>query len=919
MFHALTIEQALDTLASSAGGLSEEEARTRLTTYGPNALKGKEGRGIVFLFASQFTDILIVILAIAAAISGILQEWLDAYAIFAIILLNGGIGFLHEYRAEKALAALKKMVAPRARVIRDGLERQIDARDLVPGDIVLIEEGDRAPADGRLLVVISLEVDEAALTGESVPVRKDAESVLDERQSLHERDNMVFLGTVVTRGRGRALVTATGMTTELGKIAQVVADEPEHATPLQKKLQTLAKQLSGAALGIVALVFIAGLWHGFPPFEMFLVSVSLAVAAIPEGLPAVVTITLAIGVQRMATKHAIIRKLPAVETLGSATVICTDKTGTLTKNELTVRQIYVNRSLIRVTGEGYSIRGEFINETTGMSLSPLHQSELQDLLYTGALCNNSNLRLDGGSGSVSIIGDPTEASLLVLAEKAGLNHVQLRMDYSFENELPFDSARKMMTVIRSVKGRRRAFVKGAPEVLLGQSSRVARNGVTEVLSQEDREEILNINHQMASRALRVLGFAYRDLPKETVGDEHIEEDLVFIGLAGMIDPPRAEVKPAIQACRDAGIRVVMITGDNPDTATAIAQELELVRGEGVAVMTGSELDTYSEDRLREIVDRIVIYARVSPEHKLRIVDALKARGEIVAMTGDGVNDAPAIKRSDIGVAMGISGTEVTREASDMVITDDNFASIEYAVEEGRIIYKNILKSVKYLITCNIGELIAIFLAIMVGLRSPLTPLQILWMNIVTDSPPALALAMDPRDPEVMKRPPYDPQEKILTRPLAIEMLLIGLLVAMGTLGVYVWYLNGNVATALKAGTMAFSVIILFQKFFALAVSGSDNLLLVHTGIFRNRWLWGAIAFGFTSQVLITEWMPARAIFDTVPLSLFDWGVVILISSTAFLIPEGLKLVRNRRVAGQKTAVQSDDTMNAGFRGGEQSF
>ncbi|MDD1672933.1 MAG: calcium-translocating P-type ATPase, SERCA-type, partial [Methanomicrobiales archaeon] len=848
-------------------------------------------------FAGQFTDILIVILAIAAIISGFLQEWLDAYAILVIILLNGAIGFLHEYKAERALEALKKMTAPRARVIRDGLDIRIDARGLVPGDIILLEEGDRIPCDGRLIETVSLEADESALTGESIPVRKDAIPILSKDQPLQERDNMIFLGTVVTRGRGRALVTATGMYTELGKIAKIVAEEPEHTTPLQKKLQILGKQISVAALLIVALVFLLGLLHGFPPFDMFLVAVSLAVAAIPEGLPAVVTITLAIGVQRMARKHAIIRRLPAVETLGAATVICTDKTGTLTKNEMTARQIYVHQSVIRVTGEGYSVKGSFLDAETGRPVIPLNSEDGRELLSTGVLCNNSNLVTDDKTGVPSIVGDPTEGSLVVLAEKAGLRQEELRRSILFKQELPFDPARKMMTVIREHDGRMRAYTKGAPELLIARSTRILRDGIPVDLSEQERQEILERNRQMASQALRVLGFAWRDLSNQW-DEAHVEEDLVFLGLIGMMDPPRPEVKAAIQACHTAGIRVVMITGDNPVTASAIGQELGFLDPEREGVLTGAELDAYTDTQLQDIVERAVIYARVSPEHKLRIVDALKARGEIVAMTGDGVNDAPAIKRSDIGVAMGLTGTDVAREASDMVISDDNFASIEHAVEEGRVIYENIMKSVKYLISCNIGELIAIFLAIMVGLRSPLTPIQILWMNIVTDGPPALALAMDPPNPQIMKRPPISPQEKILNRQSLVEMFLVGLLVALGTLGIFVWYLNGGPLLAFKAGTMAFSVIILFQKFFALAVSGSGEQLIVETGFFRNRWLWLAIAFGFLSQILITEWSPVQTIFSTVHLTFIDWVVVILVSSTAFLIPESVKIVRNRGKRGE---------------------
>jgi Ca2+-transporting ATPase len=888
-FHAYPVNRALEELRSGPEGLSPDEARARLALHGPNRLQEKAKESVLILFARQFTDLLIVILAIAAVVSGILGEWLDAAAIIAIIVLNGIIGFLQEYRAEKALEALKKMTAPVARVIRGGIDTVVDAQDLVPGDLVLVMEGDRVPADGRLLETVALEADEAPLTGESVPVPKDAGMVCEAGETIHCHGNMVFLGTVITRGRGKAVVTATGMRTELGKIAKMVAEEPEEATPLQLKLAYLGKQLSAAALAIVGVIFLVGVVKGLPALGMFLVAVSLAVAAIPEGLPAVVTITLSLGVQRMAAKHAIIRRLPAVETLGAATVICTDKTGTLTMNEMTVRSVLVNGTSLRVTGEGYAIRGEFIDEGSGAVIAPREIPGLQALLETVVLCNNSSLSVDSETGKVGILGDPTEACLLVLAAKAGLSQENLLAAHPFVREIPFDSARKMMTVVRISEGRRRAYVKGAPEVLLARCTRILRDNAERDLIPTERESILIENAEMASGSLRVLGFAYRDLPTGEIPDDELEQDLVFIGLAGMMDPPRPEAKPAIRACREAGIRVVMITGDNPVTAGAVARELDLEPG---GIMTGAELDRLTDDRLRDLVEHVGIYARVSPEHKLRIVDALKARGEIVAMTGDGVNDAPAIKRADIGVAMGITGTEVAKEASDMVITDDNFASIERAVEEGRVIYANILKAVKYLISCNVGELIAIFIAIMVGLASPLTPLQILWMNIVTDSPPALAIAMTPPDPDVMKGPPQNPEEKILTPRTAAGMVAVGLLMAAVTLAVFTGYRGPG--AALRAGTMAFSVIILFQQFYALAASGSGHAPVLGTGLFRNRWLWAAFLFGLASQFLVTAWGPAQAIFDTVPLGPLDWGIVLLASSTGLFVPEAVKWIRRVR-------------------------
>lgn len=895
-FHALTVRQVLEELRSGTGGLDPGEAQARLAAYGPNRLEEKRRHSPLLLLARQFTDLLILVLAVAAIISGFLGEWLDASAIIAIIVLNGIIGFLQEYRAERSLEALKRMTAPRARVVRGGMDMEIDARCLVPGDLLVISEGDRVPADARLLETVALAADEAALTGESVPAHKDATVLCSRDAGLHERANILFLGTVITRGRGRAVVTGTGMRTELGQIARAVAEEQVEATPLQRKLAVLGKQLTAAALVIVALIFLTGTARGLPVLAMFFIAVSLAVAAIPEGLPAVVTITLSLGVQRMARRHAIIRRLSAVETLGAATVICTDKTGTLTRNEMTVRRLHAGGTFVRATGEGYAFRGEFIGEATGQYMAPLQHPDLRALLEIGVLCNNSSLALDPGGGNPAIIGDPTEASLLVLAEKAGLDHHRLREAHPFRQEIPFDPVRKLMTVVRINGDLPRAYVKGAPEVLVARCTRVLHNGEIRPLPEGEKEAILSANQQMASASLRVLGFAFRDLVGGEGDGGEIERDLVFAGLAGMMDPPRAEAKAAVQACHNAGVRVVMVTGDNPDTAGAVARELDLAGGKAPEIMTGAELDLCTEEEVKDRAERVDVYARVSPGHKLRIVDALRARGGVVAMTGDGVNDAPAITRADIGVAMGITGTDVTKEASDMIITDDNFASIQRAVEEGRVIYGNILRAVKYLLACNTGELVTIFVAIMAGLASPLTPLQILWMNLVTDSPPALALATNPGDPDVMRRPPLDPKGRIISGRLALEMVLVGLLMALVTLAAFAWY-RAHPSGAPLAGTVAFSVIILFQKFYALSVSGPDNGPVGLRDLFRNRWLWAAILFGIASQVLITTWAPALPIFDTVPLGATDWAVVFLLSSLAFFVPEAVKRVRNRTGAG----------------------
>jgi len=891
-YHALTAGEVIAALGSGDGGLDAGEAEQRLRIYGPNMLREAKKRSVILLFFQQFTSLLILILIIAAVISGLFGEWADAVAILIIVLLNGVIGFIQEYRAEKALESLKKMTASQSQVIRGGMTLTLETSGLVPGDMVLIAEGDKVPADARLVEAVALEANEATLTGESVPDPKDAGRVLDPATPLSERVNMVYQGTVITHGRGRAVVTATGVKTELGRIAELVVDKPEPETPLQEQLRVLAKQLSTAALGLVALIFVMGILRGYEPVELFLITVSLAVAAIPEGLPTVVTITLAIGVQRMAAHHAVIRKLPAVEVLGAATVICTDKTGTLTKNEMTVRSLFVNGSFFTVTGEGYAANGAVLKDGKEVT-DAADKKALDTLITTGVLCNTSRLTRDPATGAVEIAGDPTETALLVLAEKGGPGLRDVREKFPCGTELPFDSVRKMMTVICTVDGHERAFVKGAPEVLLLRCNRILRDGTERTLTEKDREEAADAIRRMGSGALRVLAFAYRDIV--TGEREGVESQLVFAGLAGMMDPPREEAKRAIAACHDAGIRVIMITGDNPETARAVAGELGIfAHGEEPVVVTGTEMDTWSEEDFRSSVRTVRVFARVNPEHKLRIVQALQENGGVVAMTGDGVNDAPAIIRADIGIAMGLTGTEVTKDVSDMVIMDDNFASIERAVEEGRVIYENILKSARFLITCNLGELAAITLALLAGLASPLAPIQILWMNIVTDSPPALALAMDPMDPDTMKRPPRRPKQQILTWETSKELIITGLVIALVTLGVFAGYLAGGPDLAAKAGTMAFSVIVISQLFTALAYSGSKERSLIESGLFRNPWLWVAVGFGLATQFLITEWGPVMGVFGTVPLGLADWGLVLLAALAPVVVVEGVKVGRRWR-------------------------
>ncbi len=711
------------------------------------------------LLLEQFSSLIVWVLIGAAIVSGLLQEWVDAIAIIAIVMLNAVLGFVQNFRAERSLAALKQMVVVTARVIRDGVLVSLPARDLAPGDLIQVEAGDRVPADARLMYTAGLQTQEASLTGESTPVVKCAEPILQEDAPLGDRRSMLYMGTIVVSGKGRALIVGTGLHTELGKIAKMI-DEATRAereeTPLQHRLEQLGHSLLWLCLGIVGIVFLAGELRGMPLITMFLTSVSLAVAAIPEGLPAVVTITLAVGVTRMVKRHALIRRLPAVETLGSTTVICSDKTGTLTKNEMTVTTLFQGGEAFTVSGEGYAPTGEiqFFGDPVSLDM----RAGLKELLRAAVLCNGAELRQQ--QGSWTIVGDPTEGALLVAAAKLGLDKGELMRDAPFLGEAPFDSERKKMTIVRSTKAGPVAFVKGAPDVLLRDCTTwLDSDGQPQALTDEIRQQILAKNQDLSSQAIRVLGVAMRLLEgiPETYEAGTLEQDMIFLGLMGMKDPIRPEAKAAIDSCRSAGIKTVMITGDHKDTAQAIARELGLMElglmELGAQAISGAELDQLSDADLALRVDRIVVYARVSAEHKLRIVQAWKTRGAVVAMTGDGVNDAPAIKAADIGVAMGITGTDVTKEAADMVVTDDNFASITAAVEEGRAVFDNIRKSIHFLLSCNISEILLMLFATLLGLPLPLLPVQILWLNLVTDGLPALALAVDPKDPDLMQRPP----------------------------------------------------------------------------------------------------------------------------------------------------------------------
>ncbi|MFA5345710.1 MAG: calcium-transporting P-type ATPase, PMR1-type [Candidatus Omnitrophota bacterium] len=875
-FYNLSVEksaQALDTNMES--GLCADESKRRLKEFGPNQLLGKKAVSPWSIFFGQFRDFIIWILIGAALVSGFLQEWVDALAIIAIVIINAIFGFIQEYRAEKSLAALKKLSSPSSKVIRDGVRNIIPSLELVRGDVIEIEAGDSIPADSRLVWVSSnFSVLEASLTGESTPVAKTIHPLSEREVPLADRANMVYMGTSVASGKAKALVVDTGMRTELGNIAGLVQDIESEPTPLQKKLEQFGKWIVVLCFILVGLVFILEWLRGGKIVDVFLTAVSLAVAAIPEGLPAVVTIALALGVHRMVKRHALIRKLPSVETLGCATVICSDKTGTLTKNEMTVQRVFTGGRLFEVTGIGYAPRGEFLFEKKQINI--LNYPDLQNTLRNGALCNAA--RLAEESGVYKIMGDPTEGSLLTAAGKAGISKEKLEEEFTFIDEIPFDSERKKMTIIRKRGEMLFAFVKGAPDELLGDCISVEENGVIRKLSEEDKAIIQKANDALAAQAMRVLAVAYRTLDKnhENYDAETTEKELTFLGLIAMIDPPREEVKKAIQECKAAGIRTVMITGDHKNTAVAIARELGFYNDDSLA-LSGDELDKLSDGELFKTVKKISVYARVSPEHKLRVVRAWRRHGEIVAMTGDGVNDAPAVKEADIGVAMGITGTDVTKEVSDMVVTDDNFASIVAAIEEGRGIYDNIKKFIHYLLSCNAGEILVMFISSLVGLIPPLLPIHILWINLVTDGLPALALGVDPVDPNIMRRPARKPKEAVVTKEGAILMLTQGALIALCALFAFAFVLFIEKEGIERARTAAFVVLACSQLFHAFNCR-SFTLSLFKIGVFTNKKLIYAAGISFILQMAVVYVPFLQKVFKTQNLGLFDWFLVVGISS-----------------------------------------
>lgn len=889
-WYTLSLEAAAETLqTSSEMGLSSDEAARRLAQIGYNELKEQPRPGFWSMLLAQFNNFVVIILIVASLISLLLGDYLEAGAILAIVVLNAILGVVQESKAEEALAALQKMAAPDAYVIRDGRRQTIPSREVVPGDVVILETGNYVPADMRLIESINLRIEEASLTGESVPVTKNAGEVLADEAPIGDRSNSAFMSTLVSYGRGRGMVTETGMQTEIGKIADLLQSYESEPTPLQVKLDKLGRTLGIGALLVCALVFVLGIFRnpaGTPLSEtvldMFIVAVSLAIAAVPEGLPAIVTIVLALGMQRMIKRHALLRKLPAVETLGSATVICSDKTGTLTQNEMTAVRMWVNGQDINISGEGYRPHGEF--SVNGQAYQPAEYQAATYLLRASTLCNDAALERSGESkdGGWCIVGDPTEGALVVAAAKAGLHQTEQARLLPRVAEIPFESERKRMTTIhQSLNGDFDspyiAFVKGAPDILLQHCRFIHMNGQVQPLTAEERERILAANESMASGALRVLGAAYRplaQLPDEPNAVE-MEQELIFLGLIGMMDLARPEVKPAIAEGRRAGIKTVMITGDYPNTAIAIAEQLDMLPKEG-RILTGAQLDEMSDAQLLQQVETVNVYARVSPQHKLKIVEALQNRGHVVAMTGDGVNDAPALKRANIGVAMGITGTDVSKEVADMVLTDDNYASIIAAVEEGRIIYANIRKFVFYLLSCNVAEILIIFIAMLVGLPLPLTAIQLLVLNLVTDGAPALALGMEKGDPDVMKRPPRPVNEPVINREMQLGILVQSIVKPATVLGAFVIGLNwyGWTGHGLNvAETMAFATLAMGELVRAYT-SRSERYTVFEIGMFTNKWMQYAVLSSLLI-ILAIIYVPALdPIFDTAFLGWQDWMIIL---------------------------------------------
>ncbi len=864
-YHSRKLKEVFESLNSSINGLTDDQVKDNQLKYGKNIILEQEKISAIKIFLAQFKSPVVWVLLAAMITTFFLKHFIDLGVISVVVIVNAVFGFWQEYKAEEAINALKKMMSSKATVLRNGKEQQINAEDLVPGDIIYVAIGDKVPADARLFESVNLKVQQAALTGESFPVEKVV-CIESENTPLSDIKNMIYSGTTVTNGHSKAIIVSTGSKTEIGKIAEMIRTTKSEDTPLQIQLKKLSFFITLLVIGLAALIAGIDLFFGNELILTLSKAIALAVAAIPEGLPAVVTISLALGVQRMVKQKSLVRNLPSVETLGACTVICTDKTGTLTHNEMTVKKLYVNRDIIDVTGSGYSREGSFSK----------NDERIHFLLTIGAINNDARLINEGDR--IELIGDPTEAALLVSAQKAGLDTHKLQDKTPRLAEIEFSSERKRMTTINSFKDNKVAFTKGAPEIVVELCTKILVNGKIERLTRPEKLKIIQRNEEFANQALRVLGFAYKPLGSHDNLDS-CEKDMIFVGLQAMIDPPRAEAKESIKECQEAGIKVIMITGDHLITASAIAKELGL---EGEAVI-GSALDELSDLQLEAKLDKISVFARVNPSHKLRIVNILRRKGHVVAMTGDGVNDAPALKKADLGIAMGVTGTDVAKEASDMILLDDNFTTIVGAVKEGRIIYDNIRKFVQYLLSSNIGEVLTLFGATLLALKDLLLARHILWINLVTDLLPATALSLDPAEPGIMKRNPRKLSDKIINAKRGVNLFTVGIIMMTGTLLVFNYY-KSDLA---YAQTIAFNTLVLFQLFNVLN-QRSETTSLFKLGVFSNLWLIGAVIISFLLQLMIIYVPFFQAIFNTVSLSLKDWGVCLLVSSSVLIIGEAGK-------------------------------
>mgnify|MGYP006278683049 CR=1 FL=1 len=869
IWYKKSIEEVVDILnVNPKKGLSKTEVNKRREKYGSNELKGKKRITLLQMFISQFKNFMVIILIVAAVVSAILGEYKDTTIIMTIIILNAILGVVQENKAEESLKALKDMSQPIAKVLRDGNVVEIKSTDIVPGDVLILEAGDYIAADGILIEGSSLMVEESALTGESVPVNKNIEIPKGDDIPIGDRHNMIYSTSLVTNGRGKAIVTETGMSTEIGKIAEMLESQENIQTPLQKKLAELGKWLGIIALAICGIIFLIGYLQGREIFDMFMLSVSLAVAAIPEGLPAIVTIVLSLGVQRMIKKNAIIRKLPAVETLGTASVICSDKTGTLTQNKMTVTKVYT------------------YNELKDIDEVNLENKDEKMAIYAGLMCNDSTIEEEDGEKKT--IGDPTEIALVSLAYEKGIYKKELESDMERVEEVPFDSERKMMSTIHNIDEGYRVFTKGAIDVLLNRCTKIMIDGEIKEITEENKKNIIDKNKKMASKALRVLGLTYKDISEipEEVNSDSIENDLIFVGMSGMIDPPREEVKASVMKCKKAGIRPIMITGDYKITAIAIAKELGILEKDSEAI-EGREIEKLSEEELSNKVKEYSVYARVSPQHKVDIVKAWQENEKIVSMTGDGVNDAPALKRANIGCAMGITGTDVSKEAADMILTDDNFSTIVSAVEEGRNIFDNIKKSIHYLLSCNVGEIVALFVSLVLNLPTPLLPIHILWINLITDSFPALALGVDPPEPDIMDREPRPSNESIFANGLGLSISIKGLIIGAVTIISFNIGRNVNIETG---RTMALLTLALSQFANSLTIRSIDKTIF-KMGLFTNKYLIGAIALSLTLLLSVVFVPFLRGIFELSLLDGFHWLYVLLLSLAPMTITEITKIIR----------------------------